>query len=241
MGHRYARIPVRAANARSLGAKDLRVLIAIAAHADRDGRAFPSQGRIAALAGMDRRNVSGAVTRLEAAGLLRRDRRKTAFGDADSTVYTILYSGDEVSSTGMTPAISEHDTVSCPAMTGCHAGECTEHTNQTNQGTTQQHPGRERFDSGQVAKWFEAFWQAYPSRRPYSNPKAPAQKSFYVALQRDVDAALIIRAAENYRATVEREGTNPRYVAQAVTWLNQARWEDYQQEPEPRRLRAGMI
>jgi hypothetical protein len=85
------------------------------------------------------------------------------------------------------------------------------------------------------------FWRAYPSRHPHSNPKTPAQKSFMEALNRGVDPELIIRGAENYRATVERNGIDPQFVAQAVTWLNQERWHDYQQEPELTRLRAGMI
>jgi hypothetical protein len=33
----------------------------------------------------------------------------------------------------------------------------------------------------------------------------------------------------NYARYVESEGLNPKYIAQAQTWLNQERWEDHQE------------
>ncbi len=81
------------------------------------------------------------------------------------------------------------------------------------------------------------FWRAYPSRGRHSNPKKTARAKFEAALKRGVAAAVIIRGAENYAAIVESEGTNPKYVAQATTWLNQDRWQQYQEaaggEPAP--------
>jgi hypothetical protein len=51
-----------------------------------------------------------------------------------------------------------------------------------------------------------------------------------------VPAASIIRGAKNYARYVESEGLNRKYVAQAQTWLNQERWEEYQEAPaEPER------
>ncbi len=84
---------------------------------------------------------------------------------------------------------------------------------------------------------FEIFWRTYPSRRPHSNPKKPARAKFETAVKHGVAAADIIRAAENYAAYVEREGTDPKFVPQAQTWLNQERWTQYQEaaggEPAP--------
>ncbi len=81
------------------------------------------------------------------------------------------------------------------------------------------------------------FWRTYPDRRPHSNPKKPALAKFETALKRGVAAADIIRGAERYAAYVKREGTDPKFVAQAVTWLNQDRWTQYQEaaggEPTP--------
>jgi hypothetical protein len=87
---------------------------------------------------------------------------------------------------------------------------------------------------------FENFWSVYPSRHPHSNPKKPALEKFAMALKRGIDPAVIIRGAENYRAAIERNRTDARYIAQAQTWLNQERWNDHQEAPEPPRLRVGM-
>ncbi len=84
---------------------------------------------------------------------------------------------------------------------------------------------------------FEIFWRTYPSRGRHSNSKKPARAKFEAALKRGVAAADIIRGAENFAVYVEREGTEPKFVAQAQTWLNQERWVQYQEaavtEPTP--------
>lgn len=87
---------------------------------------------------------------------------------------------------------------------------------------------------------FETFWSVYPSRHPHSNPKKPAREKFAAALKRSVDPRVIIRGAQNYRTTIERAGTDARYIAQAQTWLNQDRWNDHEGASEPPQLRVGM-
>jgi len=89
---------------------------------------------------------------------------------------------------------------------------------------------------------FMDFWNAYPPREG-ENPREPARKSFEAALQRGAEPAEIIRGAENYARSVANID-NRRFVAQAVTWLNQKRWEDHQElrEPEPpQRKRIGIF
>ncbi len=58
-----------------------------------------------------------------------------------------------------------------------------------------------------------------------------------MALKRGVAGWAIIRGAQNYAAYVEREGTDPKYVAQAKTWLNEERWAQHGEaagtEPTP--------
>src|SRR5262249_22094641 len=85
MTERFARIPSRAAGL-SLGAVAFRVLIAISAHADAEGRAYPGMGTIAREASIRRRDVPRAVAALERAGLLRRER---ATGGSRTTMYMI--------------------------------------------------------------------------------------------------------------------------------------------------------
>jgi hypothetical protein len=86
---------------------------------------------------------------------------------------------------------------------------------------------------------FETFWRIYPHRGEFSDPKKPARAKFEAAVECGVDPGVIIAGAERYRAHVERQGTEPRFRAQAQTWLNQERWAQLH-EAEPARLRVGM-
>jgi hypothetical protein len=88
---------------------------------------------------------------------------------------------------------------------------------------------------------FEAFWHAYPTRGRHPNPKKPAHAKFEAAVRKGADPAAIIRGAEAYADHVRRDAVNPRFVAQAVTWLSQERWKDIvEQPPEEDRPQAGM-
>ena len=138
--------------------------------------------------------------------------------------------------------------MSASALTGCQqirTGGVSRDTDLTYQEPTKEHErarrallARDHEQNG--ASKFEAFWQAYPSRHPHANPRKPELEKFEAAVKRGIDPGVIIRGAENYRATVELIGTEPRYVTQAMTWLRQERWGDHQQPPEPPRLRVGM-
>jgi hypothetical protein len=75
---------------------------------------------------------------------------------------------------------------------------------------------------------FERFWKAYPSRGESSNPKKPCQAKFASAVKSGVDPEVIIRGAARYAETMARE-TNRALVAQAQTFLSQARWEQFAQ------------
>lgn len=87
---------------------------------------------------------------------------------------------------------------------------------------------------------FERFWKVYPGRKG-ANPRAAASLKFVTAVRNGTDPETIISAAERY-ALAENElghwGTP--FIAQAVTWLGQRRWEDYppQQQPPPTAARS---
>lgn len=70
---------------------------------------------------------------------------------------------------------------------------------------------------------FDEFWKTYP-RREGANPKEPARRKFLTWVSAGVDAQAIIEGARLYAVSVA--GKDARFVAQAVTWLNQRRWED---------------
>ena len=68
---------------------------------------------------------------------------------------------------------------------------------------------------------FETFWKAYPRHVD----KRPAWKAWKNAIQ-DTGADTIINSARAYARQVEIEGTEPKYVKYAATWLNAAGWEN---------------
>jgi hypothetical protein len=78
---------------------------------------------------------------------------------------------------------------------------------------------------------FEEFWQAYP-KRP-GNPKAPAAAKYrYVREKIKIPRETLLSAVKAYAAS--RDGEESKFTAQAVTWLNQRRWEeDYEPAEVP--------
>jgi hypothetical protein len=72
---------------------------------------------------------------------------------------------------------------------------------------------------------FENFWKSYP-KRDGANPKQPAWKAFLAAVKAGTDPLAIVAGAKAYAADPSTKVATP-YVAQAVTWLHQHRWEDF--------------
>ena len=97
--------------------------------------------------------------------------------------------------------------------------------------------------TGGAVEQFETFWRVYPSRGCHANPKKPAQRSFSAAIKRGVDPADIFAGAEAYAALARAVFRDPRFIPQAVTWLNQERWSDQLQPAaaEPPWPVSGMI
>ena len=79
---------------------------------------------------------------------------------------------------------------------------------------------------------FDAFWSAYPSRRPHPHPKQPAKAAWERATRAGADPAVILAGAEAYASYAALEAVEARFICHAATWLNQRRWEQYA-EPEP--------
>jgi len=83
----------------------------------------------------------------------------------------------------------------------------------------------------QAHEKFSEFWKAYP-KRDGSNPRSPAEKKFTALVKSGEDPARIIAGAKRYAAELRAKGDeHTKFVAQAVTWLNQQRHNDYQPPP----------
>lgn len=69
---------------------------------------------------------------------------------------------------------------------------------------------------------FDAFWEAYP-RREGDNPRKPARLKFEIAVRKGAAPERIIAGA---KALAAKHPIPTPFVPQAVTWLNQERWND---------------
>ena len=78
---------------------------------------------------------------------------------------------------------------------------------------------------------FEKFWESYPKRTPHQNPKAPAKKAFIKQVKRGINSEEIIEGAVAYKQYCDAYVRDRKYVAQAVTFLNQERWQDFEKTP----------
>lgn len=79
---------------------------------------------------------------------------------------------------------------------------------------------------------FDDFMKAYP-KRDGANPKTPARKTFLIHLKSGIEAKDIIAGAKRYSDEARRKGEyGTPFVPQAVKWLNQRRWVDYEPETE---------
>lgn len=78
---------------------------------------------------------------------------------------------------------------------------------------------------------FEKFKVEYP-KRDGAQAWKPAAKLFDAAIQRGVSGEQIIAGARLYRLECERKGiSRTDKVAQALTWLRQERWAEYDNPP----------
>lgn len=69
---------------------------------------------------------------------------------------------------------------------------------------------------------FDEFWAAYPPKP--ANPRKKAKDKYIAIRKQKVSHETIVNAAKKYAAM--RAGEDPKFTAQAVTWLNQWRFED---------------
>ena len=80
----------------------------------------------------------------------------------------------------------------------------------------------------EIESEFDEFWESFP-KRIGSNPKKPAMEKFKRAVKKAGSSKPIIEAAKAYAKEegIRNKGKRSEYTKQAVTWLNQECWNDF--------------
>ena len=216
---RFSIIPARAIDDPRLGKAALLVLCALGTYSDRDGWSWPSISTLANRVRVSRRHISNGLRQLEQLNYIEIKPQYDKAGKQQTSRYRVLHDANlprDLFKVGVNVEFTPRGEAGVPR--GGEAGVHTERPIRTTH--------KNDTDSGPS---FDEFWRVYPKRTPHSNPKQPAKKKFESVIKTGVPAATIIRGAENYARYVESEGLNRKYICQAVTWLNQERWEEYQE------------
>lgn len=139
-----------------------------------------------------------------------RERRRADNGE---------HNDNETSGDGVVTAASRH-------------GDAPETKTKTETKTEKKESSRApRADNQILNQKFEEFWKEYPKRKG-DNPKNPARKLFEAAVKQGVDPDAIIRGLKRAKEK-NRDKIGTEFIPQAVKWLRDRRWEDYQDSTDP--------
>jgi hypothetical protein len=224
----------------------------IADYADTHGKAWPSVEKLAEVTLLAERTVKYKLAEMEGLGFLRREKRWKK-GHQTSNLISLAMKNMGASRAPMHNSKSAPHAPMPPTM-GARGAPCMgargapepskgEPVRKKEPVRLSDAPSALAFEDAPVhmnglAKeasnaQFERFWSAYP-KRDGSNPRKPAADKFRSLLEKhNVSPEEIIRGAQRYSASVaDKEGPERRYIAQAITWLNQERWKDEHRKPE---------
>ena len=242
---RFVIIPARALDDQRIGNAAFKVLAALGNYANRDGWCWPSCGTLAQRFGVTDQAIAKQLKELHRLGYIEIVPRYRANGSLSSNAYRLIHdadvavvhdriSGSTSGSQGGQPDVGRGST--SEVGRGSTSGMGAEERNQLTSHLT------DNVLDGAHLEPFQFFWRTYPSRKPHSNPRKTALKSFNAALARGNAADDINRGAENFAEHARREGGDPKFIPMAATWLNQERWTEHQEAPpEPEQPVVGLI
>ncbi|KPQ19686.1 helix-turn-helix domain-containing protein [Halomonas sp. HL-93] len=248
----HAWMPLSAFTDRRLGARDMRVLGALYAHADTERTCWPSVSTLAALTGIDRRDVQRTIRRLEGFGWLTVE---AGGGRAATSRYRLWQAsqtaGDPPADiqrrAGKAPAVDDEKAGISPAVDspqragespqkgGCFtpetAGELPARTYQEQTRNinplfcaTDMSASEPKAKCGEAAREasFADFWRAYPKRRG----KADARKAWMKLAPDEGLTERILQAVAQARASPDWRKEGGQFIPYPATWLRRRGWED---------------
>lgn len=207
------------------------VLLALADHADDEGRCWPGMEGIARKCGLSRRAAISSVKALVERGLVGREQRMDEdSGARRSNVYTLAVMPCENSAppraeSAHTPVQDLHGPREAgftpPRAESAHRTINMNH--QGKQSIARQHLNGNLFN----AAGFDRFWTAYPKKRS----KGQARKAWHV-LRPDADLERrILRAVESAKSTADWRKDAGQFIPHPATWLRAEGWEDAHEPP----------
>lgn len=202
-----------------LGPTHRLILLALADHADDQGRCYPSIARLCQRTGLKERAVQSNLRDLQTTGYVK---VKANAGPNGCNVYFV-----RASPAGNAPPQEMHPASNAPDP----RRKCTQTVREPSLGkeTDVSYPSR-AFALRAADDRFEEFWHAYPHRRGAKKGKADAQKRWAAAIKAQTDPQEIIDGAIRFRR--DRQAIEG-YAPDPATWLNKKRWTDDVEPPAP--------
>ncbi len=239
-GPRFSILPIEALRDTRLTPRDLRVLIALHAFKDQDGRCWPSRGLLAALTGLPEARISVATSRLVALGWVAKEGRggrsqacRYRLGMPETVTESVIVT-DSVTVTkpvtktvtdSVTKTVTEtvrgiEQTMNIPENKplSCAEPEVGEYrASESGQGGEHVIPSAKA-----LAVSFESFWSAYPKKRN----KGDALKAWRALKPSEELVAAILAAVERARESVQWRKDEGQFIPYPASWLRARGWED---------------
>ena len=223
---RFSRVPSWAPHARlSTGAKlrgeTIFVLVALAKHADHEGRSRPGLDLLSGEAEVIRRNLHRNLRDLADAGLIRIHPNGS---------YTLLYFSPDWCSEPLSPE-TEPLSPETPRLTGDTRARRKQPIEQRIGADISLGAPSGVHIQAPIEVLFEEFWTKFPHRP--GDLKRIARAVFNKIVRSGIEPALLIERAQAHAANIE--GLDPRYWTTAHKWLAEECWSDQTVHPIRRR------
>lgn len=198
----------------------LRLYAVLNRYANEAGTAHPSRKTLAERMRVSVKTVDRSLDELQAIGAVDVAPRINENGDQSSNLYTVK----------VTPPGDKDDAT--PPDTDVPTPGDTDVAQKQSQLETK--PSESEKYLG-----FETFWSVYPRHHSTGKPGGGAPKNLALRTWTkisDVDRAACMVAVKNYAAAMTLP--NAPYPAMATTWLNQKRWQDWQEPADLSKARG---
>lgn len=193
-----------------------------------------NEKQLAALCGVSSRDVTACLAQLEDAGVFSREENGTIYSRRmrrdEQKAQTDKANGKAGGNPTLKGGVNPPDKAQIPEARSQKPEERAALPEKTISENLADASGGRKPTRPSIDGFFDQFWKVYPQRGEAANPKKPARDKFERAIRAGAEPAHIIAAAQRYSAIESTAGrSNTDKIAQAVTWLNQQRWNDYPQ------------